>query len=274
MAAGRGQPLLSAGAARSASPAGPSRLLARSSRFPIALLFIAMVIALVGMLLTFVGLESAGAVRERRVQPVDRDALRAGCGANLRAALGCPRPSHCRRVGSRERRGIRLLESREAPVRPRPRRPRHRGAVVRDDAPRELLRRALEPDSRRRAAGVAAGGRARTALRRARLREPGAAGIPRSCWSTVHDMDTRRDLVFALLAPTHRARFFTRPSGDSAARTAEAFDLAGVRPRPRRRRAGRGVVDARWRPSRTSLRLRPRAPGAARRIASATGRVA
>jgi hypothetical protein len=44
---------------------------------------------------------------------------------------------------------------------------------------------------------------------------------------TVHDMDTRRDLVFALLAPAHRTRFFTRP-GSEPPRTAEAFDLGGV----------------------------------------------
>ena len=44
----------------------------------------------------------------------------------------------------------------------------------------------------------------------------------------IHDMDTRRDLVFALLAQNHRSRFFTRPGGESAARTAEAFDLSGV----------------------------------------------
>ena len=45
---------------------------------------------------------------------------------------------------------------------------------------------------------------------------------------TVHDMDARRDLVFALLAPSQRPRFFTRPGQDAAARVAEAFDLAGV----------------------------------------------
>ena len=44
----------------------------------------------------------------------------------------------------------------------------------------------------------------------------------------VHDMDARRDLVFALLAQSHRARFFTRPGPDGAFRTAEAFDLGGV----------------------------------------------
>jgi hypothetical protein len=45
---------------------------------------------------------------------------------------------------------------------------------------------------------------------------------------TAHDMDARRDLVFALLAPAHRARFFSRPGADGAMRAAEAFDLAGV----------------------------------------------
>jgi hypothetical protein len=45
---------------------------------------------------------------------------------------------------------------------------------------------------------------------------------------TVHDMDARRDVVFALLAPAERSRFFTRPGPDSSARAAEAFDLSGV----------------------------------------------
>jgi hypothetical protein len=42
-----------------------------------------------------------------------------------------------------------------------------------------------------------------------------------------HDMDARRDVVFALLGETHRARFFSRPVPDGS-RPAEAFDLAGV----------------------------------------------
>jgi hypothetical protein len=42
-----------------------------------------------------------------------------------------------------------------------------------------------------------------------------------------HDMDARRDVVFALLGESHRARFFTRPVLDGA-RQAEAVDLAGV----------------------------------------------
>ena len=85
----------------------------------------------------------SGRVRECRVQPVDRDALRARCGANLRAALCRARPSDCRRVGGRERRGIGLLEPREAPVRPRSRRSRHRRARC----PRRRSSRTAAPSS-------------------------------------------------------------------------------------------------------------------------------
>ena len=45
---------------------------------------------------------------------------------------------------------------------------------------------------------------------------------------TVHDLDARRDLVFALLTGQHRARFFTRPGTAGATRQAEAFDFGGV----------------------------------------------
>jgi len=45
----------------------------------------------------------------------------------------------------------------------------------------------------------------------------------------VHDIDARRDVVFALLGHAYRARFFGRPGAiDSGARYLEAFDLAGV----------------------------------------------
>lgn len=44
-----------------------------------------------------------------------------------------------------------------------------------------------------------------------------------------HDMDARRDVVFALLAPAHRPRFFGRPgTPESAGRYLEAFDLGGA----------------------------------------------
>jgi len=46
---------------------------------------------------------------------------------------------------------------------------------------------------------------------------------------TVHDMDARRDVVFALLAPAHRSRFFGRAgTPEIAGRYLETFDLAGV----------------------------------------------
>ena len=45
---------------------------------------------------------------------------------------------------------------------------------------------------------------------------------------TVHDMDARRDVVFALLSQAHRPRFFSRPMPEPGARQLEAFDLAGT----------------------------------------------
>jgi len=45
---------------------------------------------------------------------------------------------------------------------------------------------------------------------------------------TAHDMDARRDVVFALLGPAHRGRFFSRPALEPGARGIEAFDLTGV----------------------------------------------
>ncbi|HXG56026.1 MAG TPA: patatin-like phospholipase family protein [Vicinamibacterales bacterium] len=44
----------------------------------------------------------------------------------------------------------------------------------------------------------------------------------------VHDIDARRDLVFCLLAPDHRGRFFSRTHAEPELRQAEAFDLAGA----------------------------------------------
>ena len=45
----------------------------------------------------------------------------------------------------------------------------------------------------------------------------------------VHDMDARRDVVFAMLAQAHRARYFGRPGvAESATRQVEAFDLSGI----------------------------------------------
>ena len=45
---------------------------------------------------------------------------------------------------------------------------------------------------------------------------------------TAHDMDARRDVVFALLAPAQRGRFFSRAASEPGTRSIEAFDLSGV----------------------------------------------
>ena len=44
----------------------------------------------------------------------------------------------------------------------------------------------------------------------------------------VHDLDARRDLVFALLSGSHRSRFLSRAGPGGGIRQLEAFDLAGV----------------------------------------------
>ena len=45
---------------------------------------------------------------------------------------------------------------------------------------------------------------------------------------TVHDLDARRDLVFALLAAAHKPRFFARTGTEINARHLEGFDLSGA----------------------------------------------
>lgn len=44
----------------------------------------------------------------------------------------------------------------------------------------------------------------------------------------VHDIDARRDVVFAMLAQPYRSLFMSRDAEDGAPRSLEAFDLAGV----------------------------------------------
>ena len=68
-------------------------------------------------------------------------------------------------------------------------------------------------------------GRAYTELLRENLGQPGF----RELLLTVHDVDMRRDLVFAMLGDRHRRDFFRSsagPGGDR--RLSEGFDLAGV----------------------------------------------
>ena len=192
---------------------------------PIALLFIAMVIALVGMLLTFVGLESAGvsanAAYSRWIETlfapgavptyVPRFAVLALLIAAASAAASVVASAFTSRAKRRSGHGLagRVVGG---PL---------SATTLLENCCAELwnLIRGAAPLASPPAVEL---GRRYVELVTENLGQPGF----REVLVAVHDMDTRRDLVFALLSPTHRARFFTRPSGDSAARTAEAFDLA------------------------------------------------
>jgi hypothetical protein len=130
----------------------------------------------------------------------------------------------------------------------------------------------VEPDSRRRASRRAPASelaRRYTELLSENLGQPGF----RELLIVAHDMDARRDLIFAMLGSAHRTRFFARPSMAEGARQAEAFDLGGVA----REHALDALAAALTVPLATEPELvtfsRRRARGAARRTACATGPV-
>ncbi len=196
--------------------------------FPIALLALAVVIGLVGLLLTLVGLESVGqtitstygawiaALFAPGVLPthIPRLTLFAVLLSLVALAAGAVVAAFSSRVRRRTRQGgaWRLLG---APLEAASLLERSvgelwnliRGAAPLDVPPRqELARRYLE-------------------LLSENLGQPGF----RELLVTLHDLDARRDLVFGMLAPSHRQRFFGRTIlGDAAIRQVEAFDLAGV----------------------------------------------
>jgi hypothetical protein len=194
---------------------------------PIVLLVLAMVIALTGMLLTFVGLESAGtaanAAYSRWIETlfaptavptyVPRLAVLAALVAAAAALAGIVATLFSSRARRRIGHGLagRIIGG-----------PLSADVLV-ERCCTELwnLIRGAAPLASPTAVEL---GRRYVELVSENLGQPGF----RELLVTVHDMDTRRDLVFALLAQGHRSRFFTRPGGESAARTAEAFDLAGV----------------------------------------------
>ena len=62
----------------------------------------------------------------------------------------------------------------------------------------------------------------------------------RDCCVVAHDLDARRDLVFAQLSQAQRSRFFARVGTDPSARLLETFDLGGCGERSRARRADGG----------------------------------
>ena len=194
---------------------------------PILLLLLAMAIALAGMLLTFIGLDSAGttanAAYSRWVEAlfaptavptyVPRLAVLAVLVAGVAAAAGVLASSLSNRAKRRTGHGLagRLVGG-----------PLSATALV-ESCCTELwnLIRGAAPLASPPAVEL---GRRYVELVSENLGQPGF----REVLIAVHDMDTRRDLVFALLAQNHRSRFFTRPGGESAARTAEAFDLGGA----------------------------------------------
>ena len=194
---------------------------------PIALLLLAMAIALAGMLLTFIGLDSAGtaanAAYSRWIEAlfaptavptyVPRLAVLAALVALVAAAAGVLASSFSNRAKRRSGHGLagRLVGG---PL---------SATALRECCCTELwnLIRGAAPLASPPAVEL---GRRYVELVAENLGQPGF----REVLVAVHDMDTRRDLVFALLAQTQRSRFFTRPGGESAARTAEAFDLGGA----------------------------------------------
>ncbi|HEX6975024.1 MAG TPA: hypothetical protein VF147_11510 [Vicinamibacterales bacterium] len=195
---------------------------------PLALLSIAVLIGIVGLLLTLVGLGNAAsaltggfggwvqalfapAVLPTVIPRLVLFALLVGVGALLAGWLADVVRTRARR---RTTRGVmwRLIGS---PL-------SARAVVERSMAELWNLIRGAAPLSAPHPAELA---KKYVELLAENLGQPGF----RELLVTVHDMDARRDLVFALLAPAHRQRFFGRPGApDAAARYVEAFDLSGV----------------------------------------------
>jgi hypothetical protein len=195
---------------------------------PLALLALAVLVGLVGLLVTLVGFESAGSGLTTRFSGwiatlfapaalptvVPRLALFAIFVALAALAAGVVAAAYRATARRRSRKGLfwRLLG---APLSASP---------IVDRSAAELW------NLIRGAAPVAAPPRGELARRYVELlwENLGQPGF-RELLVTAHDMDARRDVVFAALGPAHRPRFFARPGGqDSATRQSEAFDLAGA----------------------------------------------
>jgi hypothetical protein len=194
---------------------------------PLAVLAVAVAIAMIGMLLTFVGLGRAGTVAttayttwtEDLFAPgalpttVPRLAVVAALVALVAALLAIVRPLVSAGARRRASYGLagRVLGGPLAATELVATCSNELWNLIRGAAPLTLPPAA---ELSRRYAEVVA----------ENLGQPGF----RELLITAHDMDARRDLVFALLSPAQRARFFTRPGLDGATRSSEAFDLAGV----------------------------------------------
>jgi hypothetical protein len=194
---------------------------------PIAVLVLAVLVGIIGMLLTLVGLGGAGAALtaafgrwadvsfgpDALPTIVPRLALLVALAGVLIAVLGALSIGRGRDIRRRAYHGVagRVIGGPFSAVALADRCASElwnliRGAAPLASPPRlELARRYVE-------------------LLADNLGQPGF----REVLVTAHDLDARRDLVFALLSGKHRARFFTRPGPDGASRQMEAFDLAGA----------------------------------------------
>ncbi len=190
---------------------------------PLAILLIAVLIALAGMLLTFLGVERAGAaanaVYSRWVELAFAPSALPTIVPRLAVVAAL----------------VAIVAALVAVVLPRARRRARHGLAGRvlggPLATTELVHVCSTElwNLIRGAAPLATPGATELGARYVELvsENLGQPGF-RELLVTVHDMDARRDLVFALLAPGLRARFFSRPGPDGAVRTAESFDLGGV----------------------------------------------
>jgi hypothetical protein len=192
---------------------------------PLVLLALAVALAILGLLLTLVGLSGAattvtsGYARwiETLFSPtalptvIPRLALFAALGALATLALGALGGIGSRRARRRSRDGAagRILHGPISPTGVANRCAGELWNLIRGAAPipppprSELAKRYLE-------------------LLAENLGQPGF----RELLVTIHDMDARRDLVFAFLQPRFRSRFFTRVALSTGLRQAEA-SLAG-----------------------------------------------
>ena len=195
---------------------------------PLALLGVAVLVGTAGLLLTLVGLEAPAAHAAHDVQRLGRRALRADGAADviprlvlfvllvgvaaLAAACVVRRLCGAREPARSPRRDVAAARL---------------AADLRDSFDRTLaelwnLIRGAAPIAAPDANDLA---RRYVELLSDNLGQPGF----RELLVTVHDMDARRDVVFALLGHAHRPRFFGRPgAARRRARDLETFDLAGI----------------------------------------------
>lgn len=195
--------------------------------FPVVLLAGAIAVGLAGLLLTLVGLESAGSAvavdfthyLSTWFAPawlptvVPRLVLLGVIVAMLSLVAGLLAQTMRARVRRRARGGLwwRLVSN---PV---------SVTEVHEAMTAELWRliRGAAPLQRPRDADI---GRRYIELLADNLGQPGF----RELLIVAHDLDARQDLVFAFLGERHRSRFFGARPGGAAARLAEAIDLAGI----------------------------------------------